>query len=354
MGKNIMNHKAVNQEIFDNLRNWREIVKNYQIPNSKKAITQILNSFLPYLALWVLMYFSMQWSIWITLVLGVVNAFFLVRIFIIQHDCGHQSFLKSSKWNNVIGYICSFFSFIPYKYWAKVHNYHHGHCGQIEVWDIGDIPTLTVDQFRKKGKLGKFVYRIWRSPLVTFVIAPTYYILIAQRLPQVNIGNFKKMTFNQIKNNLGIAVVYVLLAFLLGWVKFLFVQFFIVFCFGIIAFWFFYVQHQHEHAYNEWKDNWNFLLAAIKGSTYYKLPKLFQWLTGNIGIHHIHHLSSLIPNYNLEKCMNENKILTKYVTVVSFWESFKFMTHKLWDEEMQRMISFKEYYTMEKLRLATV
>ena len=131
----------------------------------------------------------------------------------------------------------------------------------------------------------------------------------------------------------------------------LFVQLFVVFVFGIIAFWFFYIQHQHEHSYKQWQDNWNYVVSAIRGSSYYKLPKVFQWMTGNIGIHHIHHLSSLIPNYNLEKCMRENTILNKYVTVVTFWESLKLMSHKLWDEERQKMISFKEYYQMEKMRL---
>ena len=157
------------------------------------------------------------------------------------------------------------------------------------------------------------------------------------------------MTFTQLRNNLAIAAVYIALGYFLGWKEFLFIQLFLVFTFGIIAFWFFYVQHQHEHAYKEHKENWDYVLAAIKGSTYYKLPKIFQWLTGNIGIHHIHHLSSLIPNYNLEKCMKENAVLNKYVTVVRFWESLKMMTHKLYDEERQRMISFREY---RRLKLA--
>ena len=331
------------EEIKESLANWKEIVKDYQKPDNKKAIIQIVNSFLPFLGLWVLMYFSMQWSIWITIGLGIINAFFLVRIFIIQHDCGHQSFFKSKKVNNIVGYICSFFSFIPYKYWAKVHNFHHGHSGQIEVWNIGDIPTLTVKQYSKKGFWGKLAYRIWRNPIVTFVIAPTYYLIVSNRIPTIKLNNWKLMTMNQIKNNVSIAVVYITLGFLLGWKEFLFVQFFVVFTFGIIAFWFFYVQHQHEESYKQMKENWDYLLAAIKGASYYKLPRPFQWLTGNIGIHHIHHLSSLIPNYNLEKCMKENMILSKYVTVVGFWQSLKLMSHKLWDEEKQRMISFREY-----------
>lgn len=347
-----MEHTKLNKEIAESLKHWKEIVKKYQIPSTKKAIGQILSSFLPYIGLWILMYFSMQWSIFITIGLGIINAFFLVRIFIIQHDCGHQSFMKSKRWNNIVGYTCSVFSALPYKYWARVHNFHHAHSGVLETIDIGDIPTLTVKEYRSLSKWGKIKYRIWRNPIITFVLAPMYYIGLSNRWPVFKFKNVKKEVFNQIKNNILIIGVYALLAYLIGWKQFLFVQLFLVFVFGIIAFWFFYIQHQHEHSYKQWKDNWNYVVSAVRGSTYYKLPKVFQWMTGNIGIHHIHHLSSLIPNYNLEKCMKENSILNKYVTVVTFWQSLKMISHKLWDEERQRMISFAEYYRNEKLRMA--
>ena len=347
-----MDHNKLNQEIAESLKHWKEIVKKYQEPDNKKAVIQLLTSFLPYLGLWVLMYFSLQWSIFITIGLGIINAFFLVRIFIIQHDCGHQSFMKSKKLNNFVGYVCSIFSGLPYKYWARVHNFHHAHSGVLETIDIGDIPTLTVNEFRKLSKWGKLKYKTWRNPFVTFVIAPTYYIGLSNRLPIFKFNNWRKEIWNQFKNNILIVGVYVLLAYLIGWKQFLFVQLFLVFVFGIIAFWFFYIQHQHEHSYKQWKDNWNYVVSAIRGSSYYKLPKVFQWMTGNIGIHHIHHLSSLIPNYNLEKCMRENSILNKHVTVVTFWESLKLMSNKLWDEEKQKMISFKEYYQMERMRIA--
>jgi len=160
----------------------------------------------------------------------------------------------------------------------------------------------------------------------------------------------RSLSRSQLRNNILIVVLYGGLAWLLGWKQFLFIQFTLIFLFGIIAFWFFYVQHQHEASYKQWKDKWDYLLSAIRGSSYYKLPKVFQWLTGNIGIHHIHHLSSLIPNYNLEKCMRENKILNKYVTTIGFWESLKMMRYKLWDEERCKMVSFKEYQTYESQR----
>ena len=154
---------------------------------------------------------------------------------------------------------------------------------------------------------------------------------------------------SQIKNNAIIFVLYALLAIVLGWKQFLFIQLSIIFVFSIIAFWFFYVQHTHETSYHTWKENWDFLLASIRGSSYYKLPKLFQWLTGNIGFHHIHHLSSRIPNYNLEKCVKENPILNKYANILTFRESLKSMHIKLWDEQRMRMISFKEFYRLEKM-----
>jgi omega-6 fatty acid desaturase (delta-12 desaturase) len=347
-----MDQTKLNQEIVESLKHWKEIVKKYQEPDNKKAAIQMLTSFLPYLGLWVLMYFSMRWSIFITIGLGIINAFFLVRIFIIQHDCGHQSFMKSKKLNNFVGYVCSVFSGLPYKYWARVHNFHHAHSGALETIDIGDIPTLTVNEFRKLSRWGRLKYKTWRNPFITFVIAPSYYIGLSNRWPVFQFKNWKKEIWDQFKNNVLIVGVYVLLAYLIGWKQFLFVQLFLVFVFGIIAFWFFYIQHQHEHSYKQWQENWDYVVSAIRGSSYYKLPKMFQWMTGNIGIHHIHHLSSLIPNYNLEKCMRENTILNKYVTVVTFWESLKMMSHKLWDEEKQRMISFKEYYQFEKMRVA--
>lgn len=344
----------IEKEITNALANWKAIIAKYQIPSTKKAIIQILNSFLPYIALWVLMYFSFNWSIWITVALAFVNAFFLVRIFIIQHDCGHQSFLKSKKWNDAIGFACSLFSSIPYKYWAKVHNHHHGHTGQLEERDIGDINFLTVEEYKNKSWFGRLKYRLFRTPVVLFIISPVVYFTFSNRIPFMNFkGMIKRIKWSQVRNNLVILLTYTALGFLLGWKKFLFIQLFTVFLFAVIAFWFFYIQHQHESAYNQWRKNWNFVIAAIRGSTYYKLPRVFQWLTGNIGLHHIHHLSARIPNYNLEKCLKENPILTKYANILTFRDSLKCMHNKLWDEQLQKMITFKEFYLREKaMRLA--
>lgn len=334
-------------EIKEALADWPAMLRKYTKSNPKKAITQILTSYLPFLGFWVAMYYSLEVSYWLTLALAFANAFFLVRIFIIQHDCGHRSFFNSKKWNNMVGYACSFFSTIPFTYWARVHDFHHGHCGQLETRDIGDIDTLTTDEYRSLSTFGKLRYRIFRMPVVTFVIGPVYYLLVNNRLPLVRMKGWKKVYWSLLWNNLAILATIAALCWWLGIKTFLLVHVPIIVFFSIIAVWFFYVQHQHEHSYKSWKANWDYLVAAIKGSTFYDLPRFFHWLTGNIGYHHIHHLQPGIPNYHLRACFEENSIINKFVTQVTFLESLSFMRHKLWDEQEQKMITFREFRLKE-------
>ena len=330
------------QYIMDN---WQHMVKKYQTPNHTKATIQMITSFLPFIGVWILMYFSLSISYWLTLPLAFLNAFFLVRIFIIQHDCGHQSYFKSRKLNDSVGFICSFFSLIPYKYWAKAHNFHHGHNGRLEedIRDIGDLKVLTVEEYGRCTPFQKMAYRVFRMPVILFGIIPVYYILINNRFPLIRLRGFEVARRSLVWSNLWTVGFYVACFFIFGAWTFLKIQIPIIAFFAIIAIWFFYVQHQHERAYKHWQSNWNYVLSAIQGSTYYRLPKVFQWLTGNIGLHHIHHLSSLIPNYNLETCKNENPVLQEHITIIGFGESLKCMFHKLWDEQQERMITFKEY-----------
>ena len=335
-------------EIRTTLKNWPKLVRQYQKPNLKKSITQIITSFGPFLVLWTLMYFSLDYSYWLTLGLGIINAFFLVRIFIIQHDCGHQAFFKSKKLNNIIGFICSFASLIPYQYWARSHNFHHAHNGQLEHDEIGDIKTLTVNEFRALSPWKRLLYKLFRFPPILFTVGPIYYLFIIQRLPLIQKKGWNEERWSLIFSNLYFTVFYTALIFIFGWKSFLLVQAPILIFFAIIAVWFFYVQHQHEETYKQWKHNWEYLLASVQGSSYYNLPKLFHWLTGNIGYHHIHHLSPLIPNYNLAKCNAENPILEKYAPKLTFLESLKCMKNRLWDEEQQKMISFREFYRRER------
>ncbi|MDF1866019.1 MAG: fatty acid desaturase, partial [Saprospiraceae bacterium] len=196
----------------------------------------------------------------------------------------------------------------------------------------------------------KFVYRLYRSVPVMLMLGPIYYAGYLMRLPVITREGWEKTRKSQVFNNVYLTLIWVILALVIGWKEFFLVHIPIVFIFFVIAVWFFYVQHQHKETYKQWKENWEYLLAAIKGSSYYKLPKVFQWLTGNIGLHHIHHLSSKIPNYNLEKCAKENPIINKYATTLTFTKSLQTVFNHLWDEQQQKMISFRDYYRMEKMR----
>ena len=336
------------EEFISKVKLALKTLRTYQTPDHKKAIIQILNSFLPFLGIWVLIYFLWDYSIALSLILAVLNAFFLVRIFIIQHDCGHQTFVSSDRWRKVIGYACSLVSSVPYFYWAKSHHFHHMNNGMLEVRDIGDIDTLTVEEYSRLSRFKKIMYRIYRSPIVMFFFGPLYYIFIHNRLPLVNLKEFKKLNWTLYVNNLIYAGIIVGLCFVLDWKKFLMVHFVILSLFAIIAIWFFYIQHQHENGYKEWKNRWEFMYAAIKGSTYYKLPAIMNWFTGNIAIHHIHHLNPAIPNYHLKDCVKSIPWFNKYTTELGFWESLKLASHKLWDENQKRMITFREYRQMVK------
>lgn len=338
----------------ENIKIEKSLLKSftkYTTTDKTKAIIQIINSFGPFLAIWVLMYLSLDYSYWLTLLLGILNSFFLVRIFIIQHDCGHRTFLDNSKARTIIGYVCSLFSTIPYHYWAKSHHIHHSHNGQLELRDIGDIDTLTVNEYKALTPMKKFKYRIYRSIPVMFFIGPVYYVLIHNRLPKIKMDVFKNETWRLWLNNIVLAAIFVTLGYFLGWGKFFLTHLTIVVLFSVIAIWFFYVQHQHEEAYKQWRDKWDYLTAAVRGSTYYKVPRVFNWLTGNIGIHHIHHLNPAIPNYNLKKALAENQWINQYVTIITFWESLKLASNKLWDESQQKMITFSEYYKLEQAGL---
>jgi acyl-lipid omega-6 desaturase (Delta-12 desaturase) len=277
--------------------------------------------------------------------LGLVNAFFLVRIFIIQHDCGHQSFTGSRKMNDIIGFICSGLSLIPYKYWAKAHNFHHGHCGRLEedIRDIGDMPLLTVEEYRAMSSIKRLGYRLFRMPLILLTAGSVYYILVHNRFAIIKQQGFEVARKSLIWSNLYMAGLFGAGILIFGASTFLKIHLPIVLFFSVMAFFAFFIQHQHEFAYKKWKDEWTYVMAALKGSTYWKLPRVFQWLTGNIGIHHVHHLSSLIPNYNLQRCNDENPAFQEMVTVISFSDSLKIFFNKLWDEQQERMITFSEY-----------
>jgi omega-6 fatty acid desaturase (delta-12 desaturase) len=342
------NRKPMNEkEMRDFGRSMMAKLKTYQKTSYRKAAWQLINSIVPFVGIWIAMYHAFSIHLALFFGLGLINMFFLVRIFIIQHDCGHHSFVKSKQLRDVIGFTCSIFSAMPYKYWADSHAFHHNHNGQLEHRDIGDINTLTVKEYQAMGAWDRFKYRVFRFAPVTFLIGPMVYLIRNMRFPLVILGERKtKAYWSVMLNNAVVIGGVVLMSLLLDWKAALATYFTVMYLFSIVAIWFFFVQHQHENGYKRWEENWDHFVAALKGSTYYKLPRLFNWLTGNIGVHHIHHLYAAIPNYNLVRCIKENPEFNEHTTVVTFWESLKFMKHKLWDEDTQRMITFTEYKRM--------
>ena len=325
------------------------IVRAYQRPDGRKAAIQLLDTFLPFLSLWVAAYLLLDHSVGLALAIGMVNAMFLVRIFIIQHDCGHQSFTPSRKANDLIGQVCSLITFVPYRYWTRSHNYHHGHNGLLaEHRDIGDIHTLTVKEFSALGRLGKLRYALFRSVPVLFILGPPWYLLVQNRFPLVRLPGWEAARASLLRHDLALVGFYALLTAALGIEAFLWVQLPMLLVFAYIALWFFYVQHQHETAYKAPKDDWDFLRAAVHGSSHYRLPRLVNWFTGDIGYHHIHHLNPLVPNYELARCQLENPVLAQVANTIGFRQSLRCIFNKLWDEEQHRMISFREYRRLRR------
>lgn len=336
--------KEVNQSAQDSAayEGWRQIVAKYQQPDARKSIWQIVNSFGGLFLTWALMYFSLNVGYWLTLLLAIPAAGFAVRIFIIQHDCGHGSFFKSRKANDSTGIVCSLFTLTPYRFWRKSHAIHHAHHAELEERGIGDVWTLTVDEYLAAPWWKRIAYRVFRNPFFLFGIAPAVNFLILTRFP---IGGAREWRNGEresvLYTNLALAGLFAIFIAWIGVVPVLAIFLPTVVVAAAVGTWLFYVQHQFERTYWEHTPEWDYTLAAMHGSSYYRLPKVLQWFTGNIGFHHIHHLSPRIPNYNLERCHEENPLMQRVVQL-TLWSSFKTTSLALWDEEKRRLVTFRE------------
>lgn len=332
---------------------WRAAVTNYESSDTWKSIWQICNSFIPFFVIWYLMYRSLAYSYWLTLPLAVLAAGLMVRIFIIQHDCGHGSFFKSRKANNFVGSICGVLTLTPYYYWRKSHAIHHANAGNLEQRGIGDVYTMTVQEYLQQSKWGRLKYRIYRNPLFLFTVSPTFLFVVLYRFYHPNSKTWKKERISVHGTNLAIAAVVLILWLTIGWKAFLMIQIPIIIFMSTLGTWFFYVQHQFEETYWESTKSWEYSQAALQGSSYYKLPKILQWFSGNIGFHHVHHLSPRIPNYLLEKCHKNNPLLQEVVTL-TLWSSLKTSVLGLWDEEQKKLVSFGYLKTIQPSKAASL
>lgn len=309
----------------------------YERPRLSHGLWQLINTLVPYAALWCLMYFSLRLSYWLTAGLALLASGFLIRVFIIFHDCGHGSFFKSRRANDILGFITGVLSFTPYYHWRWEHALHHATAGDLDRRGTGDVWTLTVQEYLEASRWKRFAYRLARNPFLLFVLAPLFLFLVKQRFPSRKAPRRERNSVYW--TNLALASVATVFSFVFGLKTYLLLQFGLVMAAGAGGVWLFYVQHQFEGVYWERRMNWDYCMAALKGSSYYKLPKLLQWFSGNIGFHHIHHLSPRIPNYSLEKC-HKAEPLFQTVKPVTLWTSFKSLNFRLWDEQRRKLVGF--------------
>jgi omega-6 fatty acid desaturase (delta-12 desaturase) len=326
---------------------WKEIVTKYQEPSLPRAVWQIVNTLGPLAAIWFLMYCSLSVSWWLLVPLAVLAGAFLVRVFIIFHDCGHGSYFKSRRANDIVGFITGVLTFTPYYQWRWDHALHHATSGHLDKRGTGDLWTLTVQEYLEASRGKRFAYRLARNPLLLFVLAPIFVLLVKQRFPSAK--DNKRERHSVYWMNLAIAGMITGLSLLFGVKAYLLIQLISMGVAGSAGFWLFYVQHQFEGVYWERGENWDYTSAALQGSSFYKLPRVLQWFTGNIGYHHIHHLSARIPNYNLESC-HEATPLFQQVKPVTFFASFKSLTFRLWDEQRRVLVGYSYLREIRKQR----
>jgi len=326
---------------------WKRIVTCYEKPTLSRSVWQVANTVVSYGILWYLMYRSLAISYWMTLALAIPAAGFHVRLFIIFHDCGHGSFFRSKKANDILGVITGILAFTPYYQWRHTHAIHHATSGDLDRRGIGDVWTLTVREYLETSRWRRFAYRLVRNPVVLFGIAPLLYLVVKHRFPWRKADRRDRNSV--FGTNLAILAMAALLGWLLGIKAYLLIQVLVLMIAGSVGVWLFYVQHQFEGAYWARHDRWDFVTAALHGSSFYKLPRGLQWFTGNIGFHHIHHLSPGIPNYYLEKC-HKAEPLFQGVACITLLSSLQSASYRLWDERQQTWVGYRHVRALRSSR----
>jgi len=328
------------QEKQINPVNWTGIIQKYNRPDLKKSIWQIINSVGPYVILWYLMYLALDISYWLTLGLSLLAAGFLVRIFIIFHDCGHGSFFRTARANRIVGTILGSLVFTPHDRWHSEHAIHHSTVGNLDKRGRGDVWTLTVEEYQNLSGWQQFIYRLYRHPVILIGIAPFFLFVIWFRFTSKGMGKQERRSVH-ITNLILLAIISGLVL-LMGWKAFLLIQVPVMYFASVAGVWLFYVQHQFEDVIWVRQQNWDYRTMALQGSSFLKFPKLLQWFSGNIGYHHVHHLGPRIPNYKLERCHRENPLFSS-VRPVTFFTSIRTARLRLWDEVNGRLISFRQF-----------
>jgi len=319
---------------------WRKIAAGYGQPRLRRSLLQLVVTVVPFVALWVAMSMTVADAYWASLLLALPAAAFLMRLFMIQHDCGHRSFFRSAWLNDALGSVIGVLTLTPHGYWRKAHNIHHATSGHLEKRGIGDISLLTVREYLDLPKWRRLVYRTYRHPLVFLGIGPLYVFVVKYRLPLDLLRKHRDMIPGVLATNLAIAALAIGLGLWLGFAEVMMVHAPIIVLSTVAGVWLFYVQHQFETTYWRHAGTWDFHEAAVHGASFYDLPQPLRWLTADIGIHHIHHLSSRIPNYRLGECLHDNPEM-RNVGRLTLRGSLECLRLALWDEETERLIGFR-------------
>jgi acyl-lipid omega-6 desaturase (Delta-12 desaturase) len=323
-------------------RSWREALAPYARPRVGRSIAELATSVLPYVALTVLMYLVLDASTVVALALAVPTAGFLLRTFMVFHDCAHGSFLPSKRANAWLGRAVGLLVWTPYLAWRHNHAVHHATAGDLDRRGVGDVQTLTVAEYRASTPRRRLGYRAFRNPLVMFGVGPIYAMLLQPRL--VSRSARPRMRRSVLTTDVALAVMVGGLCWVVGWREFLIVQMPATMLAASAGVWLFYVQHQFEDTYWDTGGDWSYADAALRGSSYLKLPKVLQFFTGNIGLHHVHHLSARIPNYNLQRAHDRNPVFHD-VPTLSLLDGLRAVRLKLWDQERGRLVTFAEART---------
>ena len=316
----------------------KSVIERFRRPSHRRAIWQLVNTLIPYLLLWFLMAQAMSISYWLVLPLAVIAAGLRVRIFIFMHDCGHGSFMRSKRANSIVGWITGLLTLTPYSHWTWEHAIHHRTSGDLNRRGKGDIWTMTVDEYLASSRWRRFAYRLLRNPAVLFAIAPTILFVVLERFPSREAGQRERVSVWL--TDLALLLMAVVMSEIVGFKTWVLIELTLMLIAGGAGVWLFYVQHQFPDAYWSRHEDWDYTAAALRGSSFYKLPAVLRWFSGNIGFHHIHHLSPQIPNYHLQRCHDASPQL-RLVPTLTLWASFRSATLQLWDEQRQRLIGFR-------------
>ena len=331
---------APNADSYSTRPFWRESIARYEQPSLRLSLFDVATSVVPYVALSVLMYVSLgEVTYWATVALAIPTAGFLMRTFIVFHDCTHGSFLPSRRANLWVGRLSGLLIFQPFGNWRHSHAVHHGTAGDLNRRGTGDVPTLTFDEYVASSWRKRLGYRLFRNPLVMFGVGPLWSLMLGPRLWSRSMRPRQRRSV--VITNLVLAVLLGAICWLVGWQGWLLVQMPTAILAGTAGVWLFYVQHQFEDVYWESGESWGYADAALRGSSYLKLPQPFQFFTGNIGLHHVHHLSAKVPNYNLQRAHDENPIF-RDVPLLTAWDGAVAVRLKVIDPEAGRLLTWSE------------